>query len=278
MYEYSEGAGRWVEESGPRGPLDVRTLRVATFNVWFDAFESELRQRALLSILEQEDPDVIALEEVTQPFLDALLATAWIRSHYNVSRTALDPTLRYDVVMLSRPKGARFTAHSLTSGMGRKLHALELDTTAGLVRVAGIHLESMQQMTPTRLTQIDECLPLLCTAPTAIWVGDFNAGPASEEDLRIRAAFRDAWDELLSEPGYTRDTTQNAMLARIKDDRHQRIDRIFVKSDAFEPKAIRMLGTEPIEGTSGQVFPSDHFGLIAELARCEARAAGAEVG
>lgn len=267
MYEYSEAAEGWVEASARATPHEVRALRVATFNVWFDAFESELRRRAVLSILEREDPDVIALEEVTQAFLDALLAVPWIRSHYAVSRTLLDPTLRYDVVMLSRLKGARFTAHALTSHMGRKLHAVELETTAGLVTVAGIHLESMQQMTPTRLAQIDECLPLLCRAPTAIWLGDFNAGPASAEDLRIRAAFRDAWDELLSEPGYTRDTTQNAMLARIKDDRHQRIDRIFVKSDAFAPTAIRMLGTEPIEGTSGQVFPSDHFGLIAELAR-----------
>lgn len=266
MYAYSEAKGWWVEASSNGTPHDVRTLRVATFNVWFDSFENELRREAVLSILEREEPDVIALEEVTQPFLDALLATPWIRSHYAVSRTRLELALRYDVVMLSRLTG-QFTAHTLTSNMGRKLHAVELETTDGLVTVAGIHLESMREMTPTRLTQIDECLPLLCRAATAIWLGDFNAGPLSEEDLRIRAAFRDAWDELLSEPGYTRDTTQNAMLARLKDDRHQRIDRIFVKSEAFEPRSIRMLGTEPIDGTSGQVFPSDHFGLVAELAR-----------
>ena len=266
MHEYLESSGAWVPANTRFTPLDVRTLRVATFNVWFDAFENELRRKAVVSILEREDPDVIALEEVTQPFLDALLATPWIRTQYAVSRIELDPSQRYDVVMLSRLKGGRYTAHPLTSCMGRKLHAIELETTSGLVTVAGIHLESMQQMTPTRLTQIDECLPLLCRAPTAIWLGDFNASPASEEDSRIRAAFRDAWDELAHGPGYTRDTTHNAMLARIKDDRHQRIDRIFVKSDAFEPKAIRMLGTEPIEGTSGQVFPSDHFGLLAELA------------
>lgn len=266
MYEYAEASDSWVEANGASHPHDVRTLRVATFNVWFDAFEHALRRRAVLSILEREEPHVIALEEVTQPFLDALLATPWIRSHYALSRALLDPTQRYDVVMLSRLKGARFTAHALTSCMGRKLHAIEVETTAGLLTVAGIHLESMKQMTSTRLTQIDECLPLLCRAPNAIWLGDFNAGPCSEEDLRIRAAFRDAWDELLNEPGYTRDTSQNAMLARIKDDRHQRIDRIFVKSHAYAPTAIRMLGTEPIEGTEGQVFPSDHFGLVAELA------------
>ena len=30
-----------------------------------------------------------------------------------------------------------------------------------------------------------------------------------------------------------------------------------------------MLGTQPIEGTEGQVFPSDHFGLVAELSKVD---------
>ena len=42
MYEYSEGDGRWIEAPTRAGPLEVKTLRVATFNVWFDAFEREL--------------------------------------------------------------------------------------------------------------------------------------------------------------------------------------------------------------------------------------------
>jgi endonuclease/exonuclease/phosphatase family metal-dependent hydrolase len=267
MYEFSEGAGTWVEARPETAPIRLQSLRVATFNVWFDSFERELRRRAVLEILERECPDVIALEEVTQPFLDALLATPWIRQHYAVSRIELEFSARYDVVMLSRLPVARFTAHVLPSRMGRMLHTVELHTTDGLVTVGGIHLESMREMTPTRLAQIAECVPLLCSASTAIWVGDFNAAPESEEDRRIREAFRDAWEELVPEPGYTRDTSANAMLAKIKDDRHQRIDRVFVKSEAFVPHAIRMLGTEPIEGTDGQVFPSDHFGLVAELKR-----------
>ncbi|MDB4989869.1 MAG: endonuclease [Myxococcaceae bacterium] len=267
MYAYDQESGTWGQAEAERAPLALHTLRVATFNVWFDSFEQAVRRRAVLDILERESPDVIALEEVTPSFLDALLAEPWIRADYAISRVWLSPTVRYDVVMLSKLPVTRFTAHTLTSRMGRMLHTVELQTTEGIVTVGGIHLESMREMTPTRLAQIDECVPLLCQASTAIWLGDFNAAPESLEDQRIRAAFTDAWEELLSEPGYTRDTTQNAMLAKVKDDRHQRIDRIFVKSSAFVPKSIRMLGTEPIPGTSGQVFPSDHFGLVADLAR-----------
>jgi poly(A) polymerase len=272
MLAFSQSTGRWL--SVPRqanGPLTIQRLRVATYNVWFDPFEFARRCAAVLAILAEQSADVIALEEVTQPFLDVLLQESWVRSGYAISRDRVDPALRYDVIMLSRLP-ARFSAHALTSIMGRRMHTLEIDTTEGLLAIAGIHLESMREMTPTRLTQIAECLPLLRRAHSAIWLGDFNAAPETEEDACIRAHFDDAWSCLKDGPGYTRDTSQNTMLARIKDDRHQRIDRIFLKSDCLVPEDIRMLGTSPLEGTAGEVFPSDHFGLVAELVRVEARA------
>ncbi|MFT3925831.1 MAG: endonuclease/exonuclease/phosphatase family protein [Myxococcales bacterium] len=266
MFAFSESADRWLPaQHHTNGPLSIDRLRVATYNVWFDPFELKRRCAAVLSILAEEDADVIALEEVTQPFLELLLKTPWVREQYRVSRDRVEPAQRYDVVMLSRMPG-RFLAHGLTSIMGRRMHTLEFDTTEGSLAVAGVHLESMRDQTPARLTQIEECLPVLNQARSAIWVGDFNAAPETEEDARIRAHFADSWADLESSPGYTRDTTRNTMLARIKDDRHQRIDRIFVKSDCFVPREIRLLGTDALD-SAGEVFPSDHFGLVAELER-----------
>jgi tyrosyl-DNA phosphodiesterase 2 len=274
MYAFSKSAGKWLKQNPRRrlAPIALDQLRVATFNVWFDPFESQRRCQAVLSLLEAEAPDVIALEEVTPAFLATVLATPWVRAHYASSCIRLPENERYWVVMLSRLPVARFTAHTLTSDMGRRLHMLELRTTRGSLAVAGIHLESMRERTATRLRQIDECIPILSQADCAIWVGDFNAAPSSDEDERILCAFRDAWSELSDAPGFTRDTTRNAMLAKVKDDRHQRIDRIFWRGDGFRPAHIRLLGTAPLEDCAGQVFPSDHFGLIAELAR----AVGAE--
>lgn len=267
MFAFSESAGRWVPAPNHKnGPLAIDRLRVATYNVWFDPFESKRRCEAVLSILASENADVIALEEVTQPFLEVVLKTPWVREQFWVSCDHVDPTLRYDVMMLTRLP-ARFLAHNLTSIMGRRMHTLELETTEGLLAIAGVHLESMRDMTPTRLTQIDECLPLLAKAQSAIWLGDFNAAPETEEDARIRAHFADSWADLESAPGYTRDTTRNTMLARIKNDRHQRIDRVFVKSDCLVPEQIKLLGTKPLDGDAGEVFPSDHFGLVADLTR-----------
>ena len=268
MYAFAKSAGKWLKQNLRRKavPVDPEQLRLATFNVWFDPFESQRRCNAVLSILESEAPDIVALEEVTAPFLEAVLRAPWVRAHYTSSRIKVSETDRYEVVMLSRLPVVRFTAHTLSSDMGRKLHALELRTKRGSLVVAGIHLESMKDRAPMRLKQIEECTSILNGCDCAIWMGDFNAAPGSAEDERILSTFRDAWMELSDAPGYTRDTTCNAMLAKVKDDRHQRIDRIFWRGDGYRPASIRLLGTTPLEGSAGQVFPSDHFGLVAELA------------
>ncbi len=266
MYAFSNSAGKWLRQPKRRRltPIDLPALRVCTYNVWFDPFESARRCAAVLAILAEAAPDVIALQEVTPSFLSALLAEPWVRDAYAVSRSKLVDA-RYDVVMLSRLPVRHFICHELSTDMGRKLHALTFATTRGSLIVAGVHMESMKERTPMRLKQIQECTPILSRADSAIWLGDFNAAPRSEEDEAIRATFRDAWDELSQAPGYTRDTTRNAMLAKVKADRHQRIDRVFLHGEGFLPSSVRMLGTSPLPGSDGEVFPSDHFGLLAEL-------------
>jgi endonuclease/exonuclease/phosphatase family metal-dependent hydrolase len=266
MYAFSKREGKWLKQSPRRTPTPVELtgLRVVTFNVWYDRYECERRCGAVLDILREQQPDVLALQEVTPYFLQRLLAEPWLRDAYGCSRSKLLDA-RYDVVMLSRLPVSRCVSYPLTTDMGRRLHAVEIPTTRGRLVVGGVHLESMRERTPTRLTQIDECIPILARADFSIWLGDFNSAPNSDEDQRICGAFRDAWDDLDKTPGYTRDTSRNAMLAKVKADRHQRIDRILWRGHGFQPVRIGLLGTRPLEGTEGQVFPSDHFGLCAEL-------------
>jgi tyrosyl-DNA phosphodiesterase 2 len=285
MFAFSQRKQAWVRVPPPRArPLSLGAFSVATYNVWFDPFEQTRRCAAVLDILEAEQPDVIALEEVTAPFLDCLLARPWVRAQYRSSRARLEAGQHYDVVMLSRLPVTRFTAHVLPTDMGRRLHTLALATVHGELAIAGVHLESMRERTPTRIAQIHETIRVLGGAALAVWLGDFNAGPASDEDQAIRYAFRDAWDELCDAPGYTRDTSTNAMLAKVKADRRQRIDRVLLRGPGLCAQSIRLLGTEPLPDSDGQVFPSDHFGLIARLeanvqtseASAQASAASAE--
>ena len=277
MYAFQADANRWrrVNHGQKPPPSIVGDLRVATYNVWFDPLESARRCGAVLDILELEQPDIIALQEVTASFLAALLEAPWVRESYQVSQHKLSPGRHYDVVMLSRLPVHRAVLHPLPSTMGRRLHMLELRTNRGSLAVAGVHLESMRNMTSTRLQQIERAISLLSSADAAIWLGDFNAAPDSSEDALIRTAFSDAWSCLSNDAGYTRDTTRNAMLAKVKTDRHQRIDRVLTRGGWLVPKSLRLLGTEPLSGSEGQVFPSDHFGLIGELALPQAQASSA---
>jgi hypothetical protein len=41
---------------------------------------------------------------------------------------------------------------------------------------------------------------------------------------------------------------------------------VLLRGDGIVAHGVKLLGTEPLPGTEGQVFPSDHFGLLAELA------------
>lgn len=273
MYAFAKSAGKWLKQNPRRipAPIELSGVRVATFNVWFDPYESIRRCDAVLSILRHEAPDVIALQEVTPRFLQRLLGQSWVREAYVSSRSKLLDA-RYDVVMLSRLPVQRFACHALTSDMGRKLHVLEIASARGRLAVAGIHLESMKERTPTRLSQIEQCIPILSRADFAVWLGDFNSAPSSIEDEHIRREFRDAWDELNDGPGYTRDSTRNAMLAKVKADRHQRIDRVLLRGQGVRATEIRLLGTTPLEHSGGAIFPSDHFGLIAALELSPAQA------
>ena len=44
-----------------------------------------------------------------------------------------------------------------------------------------------------------------------------------------------------------------------------------MRGDGLLPIQMQLLGTEPLPGTEGQVFPSDHFGLLAEFETAQAQ-------
>eukprot|EP00961_Rhodomonas_salina_P081799 1099474-Rhodomonas_salina.3 len=53
-------------------------LRVLTYNVWFDPQDYATRAALLLNIIRELDPDVVALQEVTERFLQVLRNDAMV--------------------------------------------------------------------------------------------------------------------------------------------------------------------------------------------------------
>jgi tyrosyl-DNA phosphodiesterase 2 len=251
-------AGIW--DDAPRiergGPVDVRML---TWNVWFGGHMFEERRDALLEELQRRRPDVIALQEVTQELLDALLEEPWVRTAYQVSTWRV---LVYGVVILSRLPVRRMAEVELPTLMGRRLLVAEL--ACGLA-VATVHLESTREEAGMRAMQLQILQPALVDHYADVMlVGDMNFQPDDPiENAVLDPTFVDVWPALRpDEPGYTVDTDINTMRLQVKSTpAHKRIDRVFARCPHWRARSIELVGTKPIDvdGT----FVSDHFGLEA---------------
>ncbi|MEM9490317.1 MAG: endonuclease/exonuclease/phosphatase family protein, partial [Myxococcota bacterium] len=245
-----------------------RGLTVATFNVWFEHHEHVRRWAALLAEVGRRQPDVIAFQEVTEPFLAQLIATPWVREGYVLSDIDGRSYHGYGVMLLSRRRPTRIALHSMPSRMGRALLVADF---AGWPTVATIHLESLRPSRRYRDIQFARCVDLLAGAEHAVLVGDMNfCATWTEENGRVPDSYTDVWPAVHGDdPGWTEDTDINAMLAlRHSEVKQVRYDRVFVRSagQLWRPRTIERLGTEPID-PDGRLFPSDHFGLCARFER-----------
>lgn len=266
---FDAGGGAWVEalpSPGPPGPPPER-LRIMTMNVWFGDLEWERRCDAVLALIGKHRPHLVALQEVTPRFLERALGHPVVRE-YGVS-DAWGPTLgAYGVWMLSRLPLSRLTLTDLPTNMGRRLLAADVAFAGGPLRFATVHLESMAGYELARANQLTKIFPRLADAPEAILCGDFNFDEgAYPETEALDPAYLDAWRARHpTHPGYTEDTDVNLLRLDSTLQEHQvRIDRVMVRSSRWVIAEMHRLGKEPIAPELPRVFPSDHFGLLAEF-------------
>lgn len=249
-------AGDWYDAPyvEPGGRVDVRLV---TWNAWFGGHMFDERCDALLAELGRRRPDVIALQEVTQAQLRALLAAPWVRADYQASQREV---MAYDVVILSRLPIRRLAELELPTDMGRRLLVAEL--ACGLA-VATVHLESTREEAGTRAAQLRVLQPVLAERyRDVVLVGDMNFQPDDPvENAALDPSFIDAWPAVHpGDPGYTVDTDINTMRLQVRSTpTRKRIDRVFLRSAHWRARSIELIGTQPFdaEGT----FISDHFGL-----------------
>jgi endonuclease/exonuclease/phosphatase family metal-dependent hydrolase len=257
-------AGRWqaVPAAAPAPAVD---LRLVTWNVWFGGHMFDDRAAALLADLEQRRPDVIALQEVTPALLATIVQTPWLRAGYQLSDSDGQTLRRYGVLLLSRLPMRRLSLHELPSRMDRLLLVAEL--ACGLT-VATIHLESTAGCAYERSVQLGIIQPAIAAdSDDAVLVGDMNFAPGDRRETAVLdPSFVDAWPVVHRDaPGYSIDTDVNTMRHELKGEAdHRRIDRAFVRSRRWRPRAIELIGTDAIDGLG--TFVSDHFGLEVELA------------
>jgi tyrosyl-DNA phosphodiesterase 2 len=252
-----------------RQAVAARTLTVLTYNVLADRVAEDARVPALLKLIEQADADIIALQEVTSWFLEALMQAPWVRDGYHTTMHDGEAAAVRGLFILSRFPITRTYANLLPGGQGRAILAVALDVDGREMRVATVHMESPLDQGPVRARQLDMVFELIGGAEQAILLGDLNFGDREQpETEHLHKDFIDVWRTLRpAEPGYTWNMEQSEMAKRgsFPNETSRRIDRILVKSKLFKPKSIRIIGSTPVTADQPGVFPSDHFGLVGRL-------------
>lgn len=260
-------SGQWAYAESAE-PSHLTTLTCATFNVWFGEHYFEERFKAILQLFEQQYPDVLALQEVTPPFLAGLRTSQWIRSRYYISDFFGSTLNSYGVVLLSRFPIESLEMHALPTRMERSLLVARIPVNNTHLTIGTVHLESLIESEEWRGRQLQQIFKTFQRERDVIFMGDFNfCSTWSEEQKRLPPDYVDVWPALRTEPGWTEDPDVNLMLARYSEKGVVRFDRILVRSGrpGWVPSSIELLGTSPIAADLPEVFPSDHFGLLARF-------------
>jgi tyrosyl-DNA phosphodiesterase 2 len=264
-------ADRWQYAAESRESVQRQTIRCATFNIWFDRYQRQQRHAALFELVRQREPDVIAFQEITPASLDQLLSLPWVRESYSCSDIATDTFESYGVVVLSRLPIAKLSLIEFQSLMDRKLVLAELLINDESLFIGGVHLESLRESAQLRIEQVMQLRDHLSRHSHNIVMGDFNMCSSWSQNEIVETNFEDAWHQLHPDlPGYTEDTSVNSMVLGMKGMREAvRFDRVVYRSQSAQgswvPTQIERLGMEPISADLPNVFPSDHFGLVADF-------------
>jgi endonuclease/exonuclease/phosphatase family metal-dependent hydrolase len=263
----------------------VTHLRCLTLNLWGAEPPLAARMAIIAQGLRELAPQVVALQEVREVPGELAnqaesLAQAAGYDHVFAAATPVGGG-QEGLAILARDgiveSGAIELPHARPDER-RILLSARIRHGEASVWVHTTHLNYRLTHGKEREDQVQTVAGVITGRPTEtpqILMGDFNARPESDEIRWLRGQvtlggrrtyFQDAWDRLHpGEPGWTwaRANPYTAKLAFLEPDR--RIDYIFVSPMRGNGRgtvhACEMVFCEPV----GQVFASDHFGLLAEV-------------
>ncbi|CAF1318321.1 unnamed protein product [Adineta steineri] len=271
-------------------PKVQRFLRAITYNIWFNKEHQQLRFQSLSPLLQQSKAHIICLQEVTKSILEQLISQPWVQQHYFVSdidgSTFLNGQESYGVVMLIDKSLylRRLLSFPYHTEQGRQLLFAEIQLKTEKLLVGTVHLESKRDKETIRSHQLQTCQSVFnryaMNRPnvTRLLMGDFNFDSEWVENgkqMNILKHWTDLWPKL-NGPNSRGSTFKNG-----------RLDRIMFQSLRVTPIKMRIIGNIPIgqfpkpksfsenllsifsfykkTPRVSPVFPSDHFGLMADF-------------
>ncbi|MCF6273112.1 MAG: endonuclease/exonuclease/phosphatase family protein [Rhodobacteraceae bacterium] len=263
------------------GPLETR-LHVLSWNIWWQFGPWRERATAIETTIRAANPDLIALQEVWGDKVEnfAKILAGKLGYHYFYADCMTMNGTGFGNAVLSRwpiTKPETITLSGAT-GTGETRNAIfaQVAGPRGDIPFFCTHLNWRYDQSHIRQQQVCEIAEFVKTYAAGkmppILGGDFNAEPMSDEiraltGLSKAAAdglvFHDAWAVAGKGQGHTWNNENPFVASKFEPDR--RIDYIF----SGYPKArgrghvtgARIIGNVAIDG----IWPSDHFGLQAEI-------------
>lgn len=271
------------------------TLRIATLNIWNKAGPWSERLPLIRSELGALRPDVIGLQEVLRLEEEGAELTpdrdqATEIAHGLPYEIAYGAAMHYGKglqignALLSRhpiKESLVFPLPGEESGETRSLlHGL-IATPHGELPVFVTHLNWKLHHGSVRMRQVRfilqrifELCPVDASRLPPVLMGDFNAEPDSDEIRHLRGLcavdgetvyFADAWTSG-GDGSYGATFDRRNRFAALAHEPPRRIDYIFVRGPdrkfRGEPLSTRLAFATPTD----DVWPSDHFGLVTEIA------------
>ncbi|MEV0277490.1 endonuclease/exonuclease/phosphatase family protein [Streptomyces sp. NPDC050610] len=271
-------------------------MRVLTWNLWWRFGPWEERRKAIRTVLNDLQPDVIGLQEVWACGGENL--AEWLASHLDMHWTWAPsrapqrwqrrigdstigignavpsrwPIVEHDVAQLPARRGDDDGRLALYAGIETPTHQVPFFTT---------HLSSAIDASAIRCQQVAVLAQFVATHRHGtgfppIVTGDFNAFPDSDEVRQFGGyktspaapgqVFLDAWE--YADPGQP-SATWNAANPYVAAgfEPSARIDYIHTgppgQKGLGSVASVRRVGDEPVDG----VWPSDHAAVLAHLRR-----------
>jgi endonuclease/exonuclease/phosphatase family metal-dependent hydrolase len=273
-------------------------LSIATLNIWNKAGPWPERLRLIRAQLAELAPDLLGLQEVLrlgrdgQPALtpeedQATEISEGLGYRIAYARAAdYGAGLWFGNALLSRHpilESRTIPLPGTETGESRALLYALVETPFGELPVFVTHLNWKLHHGSTRLLQVRfiverifELAPVNDQQLPAVLMGDMNAEPDSDEIRYLRGLatvagnsvyFTDAWGYAGAGPGYTFDRRNR--FAALAHEPPRRIDYIFVRGPdrklRGEPIGTRLAFATPEGEPGGEIWPSDHFGIVTEL-------------
>ena len=284
-YEYMDGKA-WNQSemngklNGDNDGLNVNSLKIMSFNVWFSNYKWKERLNELCKLIKEHNVDIFCLQEVTTQFLWTFGEYKYIQDTYVLTDVTGDTLDAYGVIIgcnKQKMKMMELKITQLPTHMRRSLLSVKMglyNSNNDEIWINTVHLESKNN-TSTRIKQMNIIFGnVMNKMNNCILTGDFNFKDSNDNDIdgkiiendKIPDNYMDCWKKYCDLKCQNDTSEWNKLFVSGWTRRvGYRYDRILLKSDIWNVSDFKIIGRN--KSNSNDDMPSDHLGVITDIKR-----------